>query len=134
MDHSDYDPYQDLSLPFDPRAHSQKHGKYGMVQQQTELLDPEYEEDLRKGPRPGMTTRTDAAAFQEIKWPDGPHFLRTSILFDTLTFLIEGILVLMALAFLCLAVLACRWDGMPSDSDVAGPMEQAMKLVCDIES
>jgi hypothetical protein len=102
-----------------------------MVQQQMELLDPHDEEDFHKGPRPGVTTRTEAAEFQEIKWPDGPSFLRTSILFDTMTFLLEGILVLLSLAFLCLAVFACRWNDIPSNSPLAAGMEQAMKLVGD---
>jgi hypothetical protein len=131
MDQSSYDPYQDNSPPFDPHAHNQKHDQYPMVQQQTELLDPHYEEDFHKGPRPGVTTRTEAAQFQEIKWPDGPSFLRTAILFDTMTFLLEGILVLMSLAFLSLAILACHWNNMPSNSDQAAGMEQAMKLVGD---
>ncbi|OIW29003.1 hypothetical protein CONLIGDRAFT_645147 [Coniochaeta ligniaria NRRL 30616] len=45
-----------------------------------------------------------------------------------MTFLLEGILVLMSLAFLSLAILACHWNNMPSDSDQAAGMEQAMKL------
>lgn len=102
-----------------------------MVQQQTELLDPHYDEDFHGGPKPARTTSTDAADFQEIKWPDGPSFLRTSILFDTMTFLLEGVLVLLSLAFLCLAIFACRWNDMPSDSQLAAGMEQAMKLVGD---
>jgi len=133
MGHSnDYDPYQDLSPPFDPDAHTRKDDQYGMMQQETELLDPSSREDLPKspqGPRHGLTTTTDAADFQPIRWPDGPRFLRTSVLFDTMIFVLEGILVLMALAFLCLAILACRWNNMPSDSDLAHSMEQAMKLV-----
>lgn len=129
MDHSDNDPYQNLSPPFEPKVRSQKHGQYGMVQQQTELLDPHYQENFHKGPRPAVTTRTEAADFQEIKWPDGPSFLRTSILFDTMTFLLEGILVLISLAFLGFAVFACRWNNVPSNSHVAAGLEQAMKLV-----
>ena len=130
MDHSNYDPYQDLSQPYDPHAHGHdKQGKYGMVQQQTELPDVHYDEDFHKRPRPGVTTSTEAAEFRQIRWPDGPRFLVTSILFDTLTFVLEGLLVLIALAFLCLAILACRWSDMPSDSELVGPMEQAMKLV-----
>jgi hypothetical protein len=128
MDRSDYDPYQDISPPFDPTADNKRPRHYDMIRSESELLDS-HNGSMHKGPRPALTTASEAADFQVINWPDGPAFLRSSVIFDTVTFVIEGILVLTAIAFLSLAILACRWDGMPSDSRLAAGMEQAMKLV-----
>jgi hypothetical protein len=131
MDHSEYDPYQDLSRPVNSRGQRQKSAHFRVTEQTEELLDSHDGEGFQKRPRPGITTRTEAAEFQQIRWPDGPRFLVTSILMDTMTFVLEGILVMIALAFFCLAFLACRWSDMPADSDTARGMEQAMKLVWD---
>lgn len=42
-----------------------------------------------------------AAIYQDINWPDGPRFLRRSVVFKTFNGILDTLLILAAVAFLC---------------------------------
>lgn len=126
-DPSAYDPYLDpssynLDQPQTAYTQEKHNGQYVEVIQQSD-------EHQGLHPKPATTMSSDAATFRTITWPDGPRFVKQSRVIHALTFFLDAILVLVALLFLVLAIMALRFAHEPAQSDLAVTIAQAMKLV-----
>ncbi|RKU49415.1 hypothetical protein DL546_006052 [Coniochaeta pulveracea] len=125
-DPSAYDPYLDpssynLDQPQTAYTQEKHNGQYVEVIQQSD-------EHQGLHPKPATTMSSDAATFRTITWPDGPRFVKQSRVIHALTFFLDAILVLVALLFLVLAIMALRFAHEPAQSDLAVTIAQAMKL------
>lgn len=139
-----YDPYLDPSLYDNTHTNTTYHTQYngqddtGQYDSRNEKHNGQYSEvqlpdpdsgdaDLRRGlhNKPAQTTGTD---FRVINWPDGPGVVKRSRLLDTLTFVLDAILVVIALLFLSLAIMALRLADERADSRFAVGLDHGMKL------
>jgi hypothetical protein len=147
-DPSEYDPYLDLSsheLDHTDTGHNIHYddlGNCGDANKTHEKHSGHYIEEIQPPdedsagaehhglqPKSAATVSSDAATFHTITWPDGPRFVKQSLVIETLTFFLDGILVLVAVLFLVLAIMALRFTNEPAQSSLAITMEEAMKLV-----
>jgi hypothetical protein len=115
----------------DARQYGSRNEKHNGQYSEVQLPGPDSgDADLRRGlyNRPPQTMGTGAAGSKVINWPDGPGVVKQSLMGNLLTFALDATLVLAALLFLALAILALRFADEPADSRLAVALEAAMKL------
>lgn len=152
-DPSAYDPYLDLSShtldptstayknQYDGFQHSrdanrrhEKHNGHCIEEIQQPDEDSAGAEQQGLQPKSAGTMSSDAATFHTITWPDGPRFVKQSRVIGILTFILDAVLVLVALLFLVIAIMALRFANEPAQSSLAITIERAMKLVREADS
>lgn len=151
QDPSAYDPYLDLSPYGDVRtAVSYNNGSSGQADSREnsgrkENTSVQYSEVEHQGQAfsdaslhgqghhdsnsPILKPGGAIADYRVINWPDGPRFVKQSAVIAAFTYMLDAILVLIALLFLAVAIMALRLNGEPANSGIAIAMGEAMKLV-----